>query len=720
MADQSDGVTALTFDEAASQPEGSKATAPPLITVKKWRDRSNAFAYIPGKSNLQIEALRSIVGQLPKRPTEYFDLISGDGSAKRYPCDDICARQLNASSLVYRDEKGCWRPSDPTAYWYRTADDLYLARYIHANVKLFGELLPHIQAEVQPADLRDVARSFGLHWTSPDQIQRRLNWMQSLGLVERWGFNRLVLTDRGRELLGQIELCRPEVALGQSSPTSDEPVDLPPADEMTADALDGLENKELRARKTLIGYIPRGRKVRGRPAADDGLTSVLEAVRTFVDLVGEGASTNEIFTRAQEQLAQKKSSFTQSMHTFRHMKMVDLISYNRFAATPVALNLLEPGSEVNLVRYIHSRYRYVGEILPLLESSTSVTEIVRVAIETYGLTQIENAEVRTRLGFMADAGLVERIDWTRYRITALGRMLAAELPLEEAPEGSDPSDSRASVDPPSEEDRASAFSIVRSELRQFSRSRDHSLEFEQTIARAFELLGFRAEHHGGSGKTDVLVTAELPPMHKYRSIIDAKASATGVIGDNAVKFDAIKDHKKRHKADFGMVVGPDFEGRVKEWAANNGIALLTVEELIGILERHQLTPLTLLDMKGLFEHPGISLAEIDELYDAAHNSVALIAKIVALLYQEANDEDPIGEGYMSLENLHYAIRKELSPRPSQKIVNEALTFLASSLVKAVASNGERYKLVDSPSNIRRRLCGLGVGLDKIDVEGSGA
>ncbi|WP_131803948.1 hypothetical protein [Pseudofrankia sp. BMG5.36] len=134
-----------------------------------------------------------------------------------------------------------------------------------------------------------------------------------------------------------------------------------------------------------------------------------------------------------------------------------------------------------------------------------------------------------------------------------------------------------------------------------------------------------------------------------------------------------------------------------------GDALLTVEELIGLLERHQRTPLTLLDLKGLFEHPGNSLAEIDELYDAAENSVALIAKIVALLYREANDEDPIGEGCMSLENLHYAIRKELSPRRSQMIVNEALTFLASSLVKAVAANGEKCKLVDSPSNIRRRL-----------------
>jgi len=707
----------LGFDDEDSQPEIATQHGALRIATKKWRDRSNTFAYLPGKGSLQVEALRRVVGQLPKKSSDTLELQAGDGTVKKYPPDEVCGRQLGSSSIAYRDKNGEWRAADEILDWFRTGDDLLLAQYIHANVKLFGELLPHIKADLQTSDLLAVAASYGLNWTSPDQIHRRLAWMQSLKLIERWGFNRLVLTDRGREFLRTVELCEPDVALGQGWVGSDEPTELPAADAETTKEIAGLDQKRLKERKVLIGYIPRGRKALGR-APSEGQASALDATRTFVELVGEGASSNEIFARAAEHLAMKKSSFTQSMHTFRHMNMVDLISFNRFAATPVALRLLEPGNEVEFARYIHSRYRYFGEILPLLHSSTPVSEIVRVAVEEYGLTQIENSEVRTRLGFLADAGMVERIDWTRYRITPLGRLLSAELPMESLPARDVETPAASQSEESSVVDSIDSMSELFGELRRYSRSRDHSIEFEQSIARAFELLGFRAEHHGGSGKTDVLVTAELPPENRYSSIIDAKASASGTIGDNAVKFDALKDHKKRHKADFGMIVGPDFEGRVKEWAANNGIVLVTVEELINLLERHQRTPLTLLDLRGLFEHPGMDLAEIDELYDAARHNIDVIEKIVALLYQEANDEDPVNEGYMMLENLYYTIRKEVIPRPSKKTIDDALMFLGSTLVKAVAVNGNRYKLVDAPSNVRRRLGGLGIGLDAVVVDDS--
>lgn len=70
-------------------------------------------------------------------------------------------------------------------------------------------------------------------------------------------------------------------------------------------------------------------------------------------------------------------------------------------------------------------------------------------------------------------------------------------------------------------------------------------------------------------------------------------------------------------------------------------------------------------------------------------------------------------GYISRENINYALRKELTPRPSTKAVEECLQFLAHELVRGAVQEGTRYKLADAPANIMRRLAGLGADLETL-------
>lgn len=310
---------------------------------------------------------------------------------------------------------------------------------------------------------------------------------------------------------------------------------------------------------------------------------------------------------------------------------------------------------------------------------------------------------------MADAGLVERIDWTRYRATPSGLELATQLPLEAEHQSGIQQEQHEQpgyqqVDgTPSNGD----VSTICADLRTFSRMSDASEDFERTIARAFEYFGFKAEHLGGAGKTDVLVTAELSATDRFRSIIDAKASATGIITDNAVKFDALKDHQRKHEAQYGLVIGPDFATRVMEWAANNKIALLTVEELVGLLERHQRAPLALPELRSLFEHSESDLSELEDRYDQEDHKLAVIARLVEMLLEEANEEDPVANGFISRENLHYVLRKEMSPRPLKAEIDDMLGILSSKLVRGVEQSGERFKLIDSPANVSSRFRTLG-------------
>ncbi|WP_409461963.1 hypothetical protein [Amycolatopsis sp. GA6-003] len=581
-------------------------------------------------------------------------------------------------------------------------------------MKFFGELLATINRETQVEDLRKSANEFGLHWTSSDQINRRVSWLQSLGLLERWRIGHWQVTELGERFLREATLCTPAEAMGMKAEAEAEAHTLPEIDPELSSLL-ALDTVGLRARKTLIGYIPRGQN---KPDIAEASTKsgLIDSIRFFVDMVDEESSTDELFQRAILALGQKKSSFTQSMHTFRNMGMIDTVALNRYGRTRAAYAYLEPGNEVGLVRYLHSRYRFIGELLSAIHETTTVSELVGIAKSRYQCANIDSAEVRARLSIMLDAGLVKRIDWTRYRSTATGKALAAQLPLETAIEsdlGLEPeSDNGSGAE--HHHDTDELLGITR-DLRAYSGVADASTEFERTVARAFHYFGFRAEHIGGSGKTDVLVSTELAASEMFRATVDAKASSSGVISDNAIKFDALKDHLQKHDAKYGAVVGPGFTNRVQAWAESNGFRLLTVEELIDLLTRHHDHPVSVVELRQIFEQPGQDLSELAELYDAAENRAVLLTRLIDALFQEGNEEDPVADGFMSLENLYYVLRKEVVPRPSQGTVEACLQFLTTNLVRAAERTGDKYKLIDAPRNIARRLRGLGLGLPSLSA-----
>lgn len=681
------------------------------MDARPWADRSNSIGFIPGKKQNRREALRAILKQLPIKSGQNIQVMMATGKEIAASVDALCARQLSNSALARREPGGFWVATEAAGRWLENSDDEELAEYLHANVKLFGELLASVEGVTTKQAIMQVAHDYGLRWSSTDQLYRRLGWMEVLGLLERWGSNKFVITERGRHFLSRISLTTKGEAIGSASSVDDDDVALPAAGETVA-ALLARSAQQSPKRKVVIGYIPRGRKAPDRDSGA-GSQSPFDAVRNLVDLLGEGATVDEFYGRCAQYLGMKRTSANQALQTMRNMRVFDMVSYNQYGSDSDVLELLELGNEIDFVRFLHSRYTFVGELLATLDEATPAPHAAKIANEVYGYSQIDSSEVRTRLGFMADAGLVERVDWTRYRATTLGKLLADELELELPNELSEVAESETDAHSP-----VQLVDSIASNLRNYSRRSDASTEFEIAVSAAFDFLGFDSKHLGGSGRTDVVVDAHLPDKDGFRAIVDAKASASGVITDNLINFDKLKGHQQRHRAGYGMVVGPDFANRVREWAGNNGFTLVTVDELIGLLVRHAKYPLTLSELRNLFERTVDDLTEIEEQYSAAERSGALLTKLIELLYAEAREDDPLLDGYISLENVNYVLRKELTPRPSAAAVEECLQFLAHDLVRGVVRAGSKYKLADAPSNIMRRLAGLGSDLGSISVPDS--
>lgn len=225
-------------------------------------------------------------------------------------------------------------------------------------------------------------------------------------------------------------------------------------------------------------------------------------------------------------------------------------------------------------------------------------------------------------------------------VTAAGRsftkILALQLSTEAELEEADPVAPQAT--------RQSLPETVIAQLQQHGNVGTDSREFEEAVGRAFAFLGFQAEHFGGSGRADVLAIAQLATKDQYRIIVDAKSSGNGQVAESSIKFDALRDHKRKHKADHVVVVGPEFALRLKNWAVENEVILLCIEDLATLLDRHSRNPMPLTELQDAFSRIDTFSDDMDERYQALERRSLLMRRIVDPASQEAVDEDPSTTG----------------------------------------------------------------------------
>ncbi|MFJ9941312.1 restriction endonuclease [Streptomyces erythrochromogenes] len=671
--------------------------------TRAWRERANTVGYISGGTESQEFMLRQILPQLPRDGEEKLSWKNPEGKVVTASCEDVCRRQLSTAGFVVRDPKeNQWVLTEFSKEWLGRFDPEALAAHLHGSVKFFGELLLHIEGRTSQSDLLAVANNvYGLPWNSLDQIRRRTGWLRSLGMIELWN-TQVVRTDAGTTLLAKLELCSPDIARGESGGIERE-VEI--SEDLVQYLSDSpkLDQEALRNRRPLIGYIPRGTKSIAKESEDSTLTPSA-AVRNLIALLDGPTSADGFRSSCAENLGITNSSFQSTLHALKHMGLIEQVSFNVFAPTSDAELITGVGNEQILVAFLHTRYAFFGEILMLLDSPSTTSALTVAAKERFGYSQASNAEIRLRLGFLQDAGLVERVDWQRFRTTPTGKAFADSLLLQNEVLG--PLEAESQGSPESTSSQSLLDGIVE-ELQRFGNAGTESEEFEKSVAKAFRFLGFHAEHLGGSGRTDVLAVAQLAPGDTYRVIIDAKSSGNGVVSEARVAFDALREHKQKHKADYVVVVGPDFATRSKNWAIENRVIMMQIDDLVSTLVRHAVSPIPLSDMRDILSRPDALKDEMAERYSAAERQTLLVSKVLDLAFQEAVDEDPIASGYISVENIIYALRKEFSPRPSADAVRECLDFLSSPLVAALEENKGRYKLADSPQNVAFRLRGIG-------------
>src|SRR5699024_2454871 len=96
------------------------------------------------------------------------------------------------------------------------------------------------------------------------------------------------------------------------------------------------------------------------------------------------------------------------------------------------------------------------------------------------------------------------------------------------------------------------------ELRQAASDSTSPSRFEKVINECFINLGYESKWLGKPGETDVLAQTKTAPVSQYKLIIDAKSTSSPTISNSLLDFDTLKEHKKKHDADYIVVVGIKF------------------------------------------------------------------------------------------------------------------------------------------------------------------
>ncbi len=380
-----------------------------------------------------------------------------------------------------------------------------------------------------------------------------------------------------------------------------------------------------------------------------------------------------------------------------------------------------------LIALLHSKIRFVGEMLAEIAEKPRSSDELRKAAKDYGLNWERQTQVDRRRGWIQSAGMITPMDNGSLAITGVGRELLSKLelykpsadkappqslsaptPPETVPEVDDPESSLTVAprcDVPSPTIDPSPAKALANEIGNASTDSRNPDRLEVAVRDAFRHLGFGAEKLGGPGKTDVLVTAPLGKNDSYSVTIDAKTVGSGSLGDGQVNWDALDEHRDNHEADYALLVAPNpsSKGRLMRSAHSHQVAVLSTEELAELCLLHAEMPLGLQEYRVLFETGGaVDTTPIKLAHQESARLRALAAELCEKLAKRTGTFGPL-----TAPQLMVMIDQPDKPSSEQEI-QQTLDALASPLVGAVkgtASTG--YVLATAPRVIQQRLQQLG-------------
>lgn len=632
-----------------------------------WRMQSWAVPDIPGgKANYYL-----IVTSLIK-------LLSSNHTIDPESCPNIEGIEtrpwreyfpyLNSIGLIV-NKAGEYYLTESGEFLFENTNECVLATIMQKRIRLFGEILEIINSE--PNTVQGVnellCAKYALDWTQVHNTRRRMDWLEVLGLIDAIGGRKWKLTEAGKTALSTWELVAPELIQTFDNVESD--ISIGPAPEEISSLLNALrEDVELQKdRSTYNIWVPSPNRI--------------ENLRSIVSFSKDRVDKNELFGFISKRFNLKTSSVESMLPFLRVSGLVEEVGRNVYQSTPAAKAWCETNDSIDFIRILHSKMRYVGEIIDFASSDTTRNAIYQEG-KKYGMN-VEKS--RWIVGFLLEAGLVEEPHYLHIKATNTGTELIKELPLANPEiylntsniENSTEEDATKRSELCLNKEFALFELLKKASIDPVAEGKSSGVAFEERIAESFRFMGFSAQRIGGSGDTDVVVHWRKTNGDVATAIVDGKSKSSGSVSHSDISDIAIDTHKDKNNAEFVAIVGADFSGdTIKNHAAKKEFALIKVEDIENVALSSKKLGLTLEEIALMFKPNGLN--EVYEIIDQKTRESQVISLVVATMLRE---QETLGS--LSARDLYLLLRtSDLSPSLDELI--EILDLLSQKEIQVVS------------------------------------
>jgi len=602
--------------------------------------------------------------------------------------DDVLA--LRHCGLVIEGANGLSLPKDMAA-WLQEPTREALARIFDARYLLFSETLAALtNGPFSYDELFEALRAtYDVHWETKYPVASRVGWLEELGLCEAISWRKYRVTETGKGFLTGVLLVSPE-----ATDFVDEEVELAPAPPAIA---------------TLIANINQTKRARSYKASPffPG-ENPLESIRSAVEWAADRITKEQFVSECNASLGIGRSSVDSFLRPLLNYGLLEEVGRSLYEATSPAMEWLTSGDDLNVIRVLHSKARFVGELIESCKEKTVRSEVYRVGA-SYGV----GAEYcKQFIKVLVSVGALEEPGYLRLRATAVGLRLLDTLPLavpSVEDDTEDDSEGALSPDVTSPDVSDLVEKLIASSRDPKYGGAQSGYAFEEFVCQAFLNMGFSATHVGGSGDTDVLVKWTGPDGEFHSAVVDAKSRNDGAL-DHADISSALEQHKKKNNADHIAVIGFEFSGpTVREVAKERSIDLISTQELVDVMVAASELGIPTYQTGMLFG----AASELGELIERERRSVSLIPQVVEAFNDNVDDEPGL-----SVRDVYLSLRKTKAS-PTKDELTEIVKLLSDPAIGALTvtstSKDPQYTMyaVSDLKASSRRLATLSMSLARV-------
>ncbi|SUK20227.1 Uncharacterised protein [Staphylococcus aureus] len=642
--------------------------------VDKWKHKFNELPRLPRSQSKfgYVDTIKTIFHKIITN-SELETVVKIDGSETEHTLKHYIEILLRYQ-FIKKDNENRYYLAESLINFKEESFRENLAKFLQLHVKYISELLFFIKEPKTTKEvLQNANENYNMSWKQKGQIHERLLWLNDLGLINSMSYKKLyVINQEGRNF---IEKYPPLKSFNISEYVQDitENEKLIKLPEWIEDLDWNINNID---RKDGLGYIPGGR------------SKATELILSIIEFTLNAKDTESLNNFINTKFKCKESSVNSFLTFLTNLKIIDRIGEKVYETSDYGIKLLNSDRpDLYLLFFINKEFKYIFEILFVLEESPQEPkELIARGVTEFNMNSERLDRIRERLAHLKNAKLILNDKGKKLKLSNRGKLLLSVLRGKMSINNS----SNKKID--LLKNHEESYLNLLKEVRLASTNSSSPHDFEKLLEKTFVELGFKTKLLAQPGTTDILLTARTVPDYTYKVAIEAKTNKEGKITENLVNFDALKEHKKKHDADFIVIVGKNFNGRLKRYAENNQVLLLNIDNLELLVKRHQVYPLQAIEYKRLFNQVGeVDISVLDSTYNRMRRYNVLFKSIIQTLIENSDDEFTKGiltmrEIYMVIKNIDEFYHEDLT----KEEVDNMLNLLSNPLIGCVGKEKNGY------------------------------